>query len=159
MTILPDAPKDFDFLVGKWRVHHRRLQRRLVGDTQWDEFGGSSELRLMLGGFGTFDDNVIELPGGTYRAVTIRQYDPKTRQWSIWWIDGRHHGIGAPLKGAFKDGIGTFFGDDELEGRPIRARFIWSDITANSARWQQAFSTDGGQTWEDNWFMRFERVA
>jgi len=159
MSALQDGRNDFDFLVGKWRVHHRRLQRRLAGDTHWDEFAGGSELRKILGGLGNVDDNVIELPGGTYRAATVRQFDPETRLWSIWWIDGRHHGIGAPVHGSFQDGVGTFLGDDVFDGRPIKVRFLWSDITPNAARWQQAFSPDAGVSWEDNWFMRFERVG
>ena len=159
MSTLQDGRNDFDFCVGTWRVHHRRLQRRLAGDTHWDEFGGTCQMWKIMGGLGNVDDNVIELPGGTYRATTVRQFNPPTRRWSIWWIDARHHGIGAPVHGSFKDGIGTFLGDDVFDGRPIKVRFFWSDITATSATWQQAFSADTGATWEDNWFMRFERVG
>ena len=81
------------------------------------------------------------------------------RRWSIWWIDGRVLAFDAPVHGRFEDSVGTLIGDDTFEGRPIQVRFTWSDITADSARWQQAFSEDGGKNWELNWDMRFSRVG
>jgi hypothetical protein len=155
------APRrhDWDWLVGRWRVRHSRLKARLAGSTEWEEFDGSSVAWLTLDGLGTVDDNVVELPSGTYRAVGIRAYDPKTGQWSIWWLDGRFPGqIEPPVRGGFKDGVGTFVGDDTLNGRPIKVRFTWSKITPTSAHWEQAFSPDAGATWETNWRMEFTRV-
>ena len=154
-----DGRADFDFLAGRWRVRHHRLQRRLAGDTNWDDFAGTCEMWPILGGLGNVDDNVLELPAGTYRAATIRQFDPAMGRWSIWWIDARKPGIEPPVHGSFKDGVGTFLGEDVFDGRPIRVRFLWSGITATSARWEQAFSADNGATWETNWVMEFERVS
>ncbi len=154
-----DGRDDFDFFAGRWRVAHRRLQRRLVNDTQWDEFGGACENRPVIGGLGNVDDNEIGLPDGAYRAITLRLFQPATRRWSIWWVDSRDMRLGVPVHGGFKDGVGTFLGEDNLNGRPIRVRFIWSDITATSAQWQQAFSGDDGATWETNWIMRFTRLS
>jgi hypothetical protein len=153
-----DGRDDFDFFVGRWRVAHRRLRRRLAGDTEWEEFAGRSEMRQIVGGLGNVDDNVIELPAGTYRAATVRAFDPATGLWSIWWIDGRNPRLEPPVHGRFENGVGTFFGDDAFEGRPIRVRFIWSEITPRSARWEQAFSPVGGATWETNWIMTFTRM-
>jgi hypothetical protein len=154
------AMNDFDFLVGHWTVRHRRLKERLVGCAEWEEFRGTCSLRPLLDGQANVDDNVLETPSGTYRAASIRAYDPATDQWSIWWLDSRQpHGLGVPVVGAFQDGTGTFFADDTLNGQPIRVRFLWTDITAAGARWQQAFSKDGGATWETNWVMKFERAA
>jgi hypothetical protein len=152
---------DFDFLAGTWRVHHRRLKDRLVGSDEWQEFTGTSVGRLILDGAGNVDDNVLELPDGTYRAATLRSYDPATHQWSIWWLDGRYPRgpLDPPMVGGFADRVGTFFANDTFEGRPIVVRFIWSDITDASARWEQAFSPDGGVTWEVNWLMTFTRIA
>ncbi len=151
---------DWDWLVGNWTVKHHRLKGRLVGSTTWEDFNGTSKLWLTLGGLGTVDDNVLELPEGTYRAVGMRAFDPKTGRWAIWWLDGRNPtSIDPPVYGAFKDGVGTFVGDDTLNGRPIKVRFRWSEITANSARWEQAFSPDGGRTWEVNWVMQFSRAG
>ncbi len=90
-----------------------------------------------------------------------RAFDPATRQWSIWWLDGRTPSqIDTPMRGGFdKDGVGLFLADDTFEGRPIRVRFLWSHRGPNSARWEQAFSLDGGESWEVNWVMDFERQA
>ena len=151
-----DGRADFDFFFGRWAVSHRRLRKRLAGDTNWDAFGGTCDTRPILGGLGNFDDNVIDLPGGSYRAATLRTFDPETRQWSIWWIDGRNPlTIDVPMRGTFADGVGTFLCEDVFEGRPIQVRFLWSRLTEKSARWEQAFSPDGGKTWETNWIMDF----
>jgi hypothetical protein len=156
---LMDHTHDWDFLVGSWTVRHRRLKARLAGCAEWDEFNGSSVLWLALGGLGTFDDNVLELPDGTYRAVTLRAFDAASGQWSIWWLDGRNPAVlDPPVRGGFADGVGTFVGDDVLNGRPIKVRFRWSRITPVSAQWDQAFSPDGGATWETNWVMDLTRV-
>ncbi len=149
---------DFDFLVGSWDVHHKRLKARLTGCSEWDEFAGSSEMRSLMDGQANVDDNLLELPAGPYRAVTLRSFDPETRQWAIWWLDGRSpHRMDVPMVGGFRHGVGSFYVDDFIDGQSIRVRFLWSDITPRSCRWQQAFSADGGKTWELNWIMDFLR--
>lgn len=157
---MTSSATDFDFLIGRWAVRHRRLKTRLQGCTDWEEFPGSCHMWPLLGGLGNVDDNVLELPAGRYRAMSLRTFDPATRQWSIWWVDGRHpHRLEPPVVGGFAGGVGEFQCDDELRGQPIRVRFRWSDITATHARWQQAFSADGGLTWETNWVMAMTREA
>ena len=150
---------DFDFLFGAWKVHHHRLDRRLAGGTQWTDFEGRSSARPLIGGLGNLDENVLDLPSGRYEAATLRLFDPAEARWSIWWIDSRDPGIDTPMQGRFADGVGTFFGDDVFDQRPILVRFRWTDITPLSAHWAQAFSTDRGETWETNWTMRFERLS
>ena len=151
---------DWDWLVGRWAVRHHRLKGRLVGSTEWEDFDGASTVWLTMGGLGTADDNVIAIPSGTYRAMGIRAFDRKTGQWSIWWLDERYpETIEPPVHGGFKDGVGIFVGDDVLNGRPIKVRFRWTEITATSARWEQAFSPDGGATWEVNWVMQLTRAG
>lgn len=152
-------PKDWDWLVGSWAVRHRRLKERLAGNTEWEEFDGSCVNWPLLGGAGNVDDNVLELPAGTYRGVGVRAYFADKDQWGIWWLDSRTPKIEPPVWGGFKDGVGTFIGDDIFNGRPIKVRFRWSEITPNSAVWDQAFSPDGGATWEMNWYMQFTRTA
>lgn len=166
MTHLPttmnptSTPGDFDFLTGRWQVAHRRLRRRLAGCTDWDHFSGTTQAWPLMQGQANVDDNWLDLPGGAYRAVSLRAFDPATRQWAIWWLDSRRpHGLDAPVVGGFSGGLGLFHADDALDGRPIRVRFQWSDITASSARWQQAFSGDGGISWEMNWEMVLTRLA
>ncbi len=152
--------RDFDFFFGAWRVEHRRLKQWLAGCTEWGTFGGNCTVQPILGGQGNLDDNVIELPAGSYRAITLRAFDPATERWAIWWLDARHpHSLDVPMIGHFTDGVGTFFADDTIDGRAIKVRFLWTDITKTGCRWQQAFSSDGGASWETNWIMNFTRTA
>ncbi len=165
MTTTPPLPtslstaRDFDFFIGRWKVSHRRLKERLAGCQDWEHFEGRCHMRPLLGGLGNIDDNELDLPSGPYRALSMRTFDPVKRQWAIWWVDGRRpHELEPPVVGGFADGVGEFQCDDQLRGQPIRVRFLWSDITPTSARWQQAFSADGGASWETNWVMDFERL-
>jgi hypothetical protein len=146
----------FDFLVGEWRVHHRRISA-LSG--KWVEFEGTLDLRLLTGGTANIEEHVFDSPDGAYRAAGLRAWDPKSGTWSIWWLDERYpEGPLSPVRGRFENGIGTFTADYEKDGKPMRVRFIWSDITRASAKWQQATSADGGRTWQPNWFMSLQRA-
>jgi hypothetical protein len=158
--ITPDSGQsEFAFLTGAWKVHHHQLQSRLTGETQWWDFEGSCRLWPLLGGEGNVDDNILNHPKGSYRGVSIRHVDPKSREWSIWWIDSRSNALDPPVRGKFENGVGTFLGADELRGKPILVRFIWSDIHTRTPRWEQAFSPDEGKSWEVNWIMHFERQS
>lgn len=150
---------DFDLRVGPWKAHHRRLKERLAGSHEWVEFDGTSNLWKLMDGWANVDDNVFNMPNGKYSGVSLRAYDPKTGQWAIWWLDGRNPfgEMDPPVKGRFVNGVGTFYADDTLRGKPIRVRFVWSRITPTSAHWEQAFSPDGGKTWETNWITDFRR--
>ncbi|WP_200946033.1 hypothetical protein [Caulobacter sp. Root487D2Y] len=154
-----DGPNAFDSRPGDWKVRHRRLKERLAGSTEWVDFDGVQTWWPTLGGLGNLDDNLFAMPGGPYNGVTLRAYDPKTDQWSIWWLDGRnpHGDLDPPMKGRFVDGAATLYADDTLRGRPIKVRFIWSNITPATGHWEQAFSPDGGETWETNWFSDFSK--
>jgi len=149
---------DFDFLMGRWRVRHHRLKRRLAGDDHWEDFDGTSVARKILGGAGNMDENVIDLPAGRYEGATFRLFDHAAQTWSIWWIDSRSTRLDPPVVGRFDNGRGVFLCDDTFEGRPIRVRYIWSDITARTCHWEQAFSPDGEKSWETNWRMQFHRT-
>jgi hypothetical protein len=154
----PRAPTDFDFFMGSWRVAHRRLKERLAGCSEWVSFPGMCVAQKILGGSGNFDDNIIEIPSGAYRAITIRSFDADLGTWSIWWLDGRSPGsLDVPVVGRFVNGAGTFLAEDTWEGKPIRVRFLWTLARPDSPRWEQAFSPDAGVTWETNWTMDFTR--
>ncbi len=149
---------DFDFWIGEWRVRHRQREAWLAGCETWREFGGTCAARKLPGGFGNIDENFLDKPGGAYHAVTIRTFDPASATWAIWWHDQRRpHVLEAPVIGAFEGGVGTFYADDTIDGRPVRVRFLWT--AGEAPRWEQAFSPDAGQTWETNWIMDFERAA
>lgn len=150
---------DWDWLIGNWDVQHRRLKERLVGDTRWEEFRGKSALWSVLDGLGTIDDNWLDLPGGAYYGLTLRAFDAGSGQWSIWWLDGRDPTrIDPPVRGRFDGEVGTFYGRDTLNGRPILMRFRWQDLHSARPWWEQAFSPDDGATWEINWRNWFTRT-
>jgi len=151
---------DFDFIIGRWNVKHRRLKERLAGNHDWVEFEGTCTAQKILGGLGNIDDNTLELPTEPYRAATLRAFDPDSKQWSIWWLDSRKpvH-LDPPVVGRFENGVGTFYADDTFNARPIRVRFLWTQVTSGSPRWEQAFSADAGANWETNWTMDFARLA
>jgi quinol monooxygenase YgiN len=114
-----------------------------------------------MGGGANVEEHMFNKPTGISRGVALRAFDPKTGQWAIWWIDSRDPlaALDPPVKGRFDNGVGTFYSDGALNGKPIRTRFIWSHITPTSARWEQAYSSDAGKTWETNWIMEFRRAS
>jgi hypothetical protein len=150
--------QDFDFLVGEWRVHHHRLK---PDSQEWVDFEGTCSNRRLMDGGANVEEHALKAPYGAYRAIALRAYDPKTGQWAIWWLDGRYPSgpLDPPVKGRFENSVGTFYGDYMQEGKPMRVRFLWSNITPTSARWEQSLSPDGGKTWATNWIMNFYRDA
>ena len=152
------SANDFDFLMGTWRVTHHRLRERLVGCQEWQTFDGCCVMQTVLGGRANLDDNLLNLPEGPYRALSLRSYDEALQQWAIWWLDDRHpHRLDVPVMGRFEGGIGPFYADDVVRGQAIRVRFRWTETQTISPLWEQAFSADAGETWEVNWTMRFVR--
>ena len=152
------TPTDFDFIIGDWSVHHRRLNSRLTGCNDWTEFPGRSSTRKILGGLGNVEDNVLSFPDAEVRAAAFRSFDPQARTWAIWWLDGRApHSLDVPVVGGFSDSVGVFFANDSLDGKPIQVRFTWNANPGGNPVWEQAFSGDGGTTWETNWVMEFAR--
>src|SRR3569832_2395949 len=107
------AAHEFDFLPGRWNVRHGRLKERLRGCTEWETFGGTVTAWPLMDGRGNVDDNVIDLPTGPYRAVSLRAFDAEANLWSIWWIDGRHGRppLDPPVRGRFANGVGSVFSD------------------------------------------------
>ncbi|MDR0184468.1 NIPSNAP family protein [Lysobacter arvi] len=166
-TPVHDGRHDFDFLHGHWSIRNERLTKRLAGSSEWEVFHATQRCQPLLGGLGNVDDFVSDWtrPGTDERFIgmTLRLFGVESRQWSIYWA-GNHDGVlDAPMTGAFADEAdgtraGTFFGVDEHEGRPVHVRFRWSQASANTAHWQQAFSADDGATWETNWHMWFRRI-
>lgn len=155
----PAHLEDFDFLVGRWRMRHHRLVDRLVGSNSWQDFGGALANQKLMGGQANIDDCVFELPAGTYRGVGLRLFDPQRRTWSIYWVDARTTKVDPPLVGGFEGKRGVFYGDDVEKGRPVRVRFHWFVDGPDRCRWEQAFSTDAGASWETNWTQVLDREA
>ncbi len=149
--------RDFDFWMGSWNVRNRLLRARLRGSGEWDEFAATVVARPILDGLGNEDEFRTGYRGG-FVAMSFRFFDPASRRWSIYWADARRSGVlDPPVIGGFAGDTGVFEGPDTFEGRPILVRFVWSGVTTPAPRWEQAFSDDGGATWETNWTMDFTR--
>ena len=149
---------DFDFWMGTWKAHNRRLKRRLAGSEDWEEFEAVSIARPLFGGLANEDEFHTDHDGG-FTGMSFRFFDSETLQWSIYWADSRRLGVlDPPVIGAFDGDVGVFEGEDVFNGRPILVRFTWSRVDTPSPRWEQAFSDDGGRTWETNWVTDFTRL-
>ena len=150
---------DFDFWFGSWDVRNRWLRRRLAGSDDWEEFDATVVARPLLDGVGNEDEFRTDHAGG-FIGMSFRFFDPERRRWSIYWADSRRPGeLDPPVFGTFSGDVGVFDGEDVHRGRPILVRFTWSGITTPTPRWEQAFSDDGGRTWETNWVMDFTRAG
>ena len=155
-----DGRRDFDFLIGSWKIHHRRPKERLKECTEWEEFEGTSKVQLILNGLGNIDELMMDRASGHVQAVTVRLYNPATREWSIYWTASSHPGrMDVPMVGKFDGPREEFHSQEVFEGRHIFSRFVWNVDSSDSCRWEQAFpfSADGGRTWETNWTMKFTR--
>ncbi|MFG2627332.1 hypothetical protein [Streptomyces sp. NPDC048473] len=146
---------DFDFLIGTWDVTNRRRTDFLDEASAWEEFPAVSHASRHFDGGANFDE--IDFLGQGHCGLTLRLYDPEREQWSLYWSSSRTGALFPPVVGRFEDGRGEFHGDDTHDGKEVRVRFIWSGITAQSARWEQAFSLDGGESWLTNWIMELAR--
>ncbi|HET6818008.1 MAG TPA: hypothetical protein VFH66_12355, partial [Mycobacteriales bacterium] len=135
---------------------NRRLRTLLSGSDDWEEFETKVESRPLLDGRGNMDTyNGVDLD---LSAVALRLLDPTTDEWWIYWANGRSGRLDPPVIGRMDGTEGTFFGDDEYAGNPIRVRFVWCRVGDAAADWAQAFSRDDGATWETNWTMSFTRA-
>jgi len=147
-----DGQHDFDFEAGNWKIHLKRLVHPLTGSKQWIEFDGTSVTRKVWDGRAWIEEFETDGPSGHIEGLTLRLYNPESRQWSLYWANSKIGTMGGPPNvGEFKDGRGEFLSQDTFNGRMILIRYVWSDITANSAHFEQSFSDDGGKTWEVNW--------
>jgi hypothetical protein len=155
-----DGRADFDFLFGSWSVRNRRLKTRLRGSSEWEEFPSTCRARPILSGFGNMDEFSIDAPSGRIEAVTVRLYNAMSQEWSIYWAASPGSGrFDVPMVGRFEGPRGEFYSQEVFDGRHIFNRFIWTVIPHDACRWEQAFSVDGGRTWESNWIMDFTRQA
>lgn len=153
-----DGSRDFDFLLGRWRVHNRELRYRLAGSHDWIEFEARDSFHLLPGNLGT-EENYRTNHWKHYFAIGLHLYDPVKRRWTLYWADSRNApGTMQTLAvGKFSNGTGAFYAPDTFDGRPILVRILWKRVNRDHARWEQAFSTDRGRTWETNWTMDFTR--
>jgi hypothetical protein len=146
-----DGSHDFDFEIGEWQTHVRRLQKPLSGSTTWVEYNGTTTVRGVLGQRANIAELVVTGPAGGIEGAALRLYNPGTRQWSINYFSVADGMLTPPLFGEFRDGRGVFYGQDTLGGRAILVRFVIQKAAADTYRFEQAFSDTAGETWEVNW--------
>ena len=151
------GPHDFDFELGDWKCHLSRRLRPLTGSNDWVQYDGTSILRPWWNGKANVGELELDGPAGHIEGMSVRVYNPTTRQWGISFANSAVGVLGAPMFGGFRNGRGEFYNQDTLNDRAILVRFIFSDVTAHSFQLEQAFSDDGGKTWEANWIAQFSR--
>ena len=153
-----DGQHDFDFEIGRWKTHLRRLQRPLSGSTTWVEYEGTSVVSKVLDGRANLVELKVDGPAGRIEGLSLRLYNPQSRQWSLNFANINSGTLTPPTIGEFKDGRGEFYNQDTYNNRAILVRFVIIKITPDQYRFEQSFSDDGGKTWELNWIAVDTRV-
>ena len=153
-----DGQHDFDFEFGSWQVHIRRLLKPLTGSTTWVDLEGTSIVRKIWDGRANLGELDVKNATTHLEGLSLRLYNPQSRQWNIYWANGNDGSLGTAMIGQFTNGRGEFFNQELFQGKAVYVRFIFSDVAPASFRLEQAFSADGGKTWEPNWIARFTRL-
>ena len=160
---LQDGQHDFDFSIGEWQTHISRRLHPLSGSDEWADYVGSSIVHSIWKGRASLGETEADGPAGHLEALSLRLYDPQSRQWNLYYASSggttcTPAALTVPTTGEFRNGRGEFFDTELFKGRSILVRNVWSDISAKSIRFEQAFSDDGGRTWETNWIAVDTRV-
>jgi hypothetical protein len=150
-TVGRDGQHDFDFEIGNWKTHVSRLLHPLSGSTTWAEYDGTTVVRKVWNGKANLVELEVSGPNGHLELLSLRLYNPESHQWSLNVSSSASGSLGVPTVGEFKGGRGEFIDQETYSGRAILVRFVISDITSRSCQFEQAFSDDGGKTWEVNW--------
>ena len=153
-----DRNKDFDFNFGRWKTHVSRLKEPLTGSKTWVDYDGTSDVAPVWDGRASLFELNVTGPAGHIEGAGLRLYNAAAHEWNLNWANGRDNVLGVPTVGGFKDGRGEFTDQETFDGRAILVRNTFTNVTADGARFEQAFSADGGATWETNWIMTFERA-
>ena len=154
-----DGQHDFDFEVGTWKIHLKKLLHPLTGSTTWVEFDGTSVTRKVWGGRADLEEFETDSPAaGHIEGLTLRLYNPQSHQWSLYWANSKDGDMDQPMIGEFKNGRGEFFDQEPFNGKAIFVRYAWSNTNTDSPHFEQSFSEDGGKTWEVNWITDQTRV-
>ncbi len=153
-----NGQQDFDWEIGAWKTQLKRRLRPLTGSNEWVEYEGTTIVREALDGRANLAELEVRGPHGRIEGVSLRLYNPQAGQWALHYANIANGTLTLPVIGAFSDGRGEFYAADTLDGRSILVRFVISDITADSAHFEQAYSADGGKTWETNWIATDTRT-
>ena len=154
----PDGRHDFDFEIGVWKTHIARLAHPLRGSRQWLTYDGTSVVRKVWGGKANLVELEVTGAGGRIEGLSLRLYNPATRQWSLNYAGSGDGVLGVPTVGAFQDGRGVFYDRETIGGRQILVRNVWTHLGTRQGRFEQAFSADDGKSWEVNWIATDTRL-
>lgn len=151
--LVRDGQKDFDWEIGTWTTKVKVRRNPLAGTApDWADYEGTSVVKPLLDGRANFVELSVAGPRGKIEGGSLRLYNPKTRQWNVNYASLSNGALTAPVFGSFDGrGRGLFYGQDMFDGKAILVRFIMTQVSPREARFEQAYSIDGGQTWEDNW--------
>jgi hypothetical protein len=153
-----DGQHDFDFELGTWKTQLKVLVHPLTGSTTWVEMNGTTVVHKVWHGRANLVELEVDGPSGHVEALSLRLYNPDSHQWSLNFSNSKTGTLGVPTVGEFKNGRGEFYDQEPINGRMVLVRNIWSGITPQSCHFEQAFSSDGGQTWETNWIATDTRL-
>ena len=156
-SALRDGQHDFDFNLGTWTTHIRKLVHPLTGSTTWVELTGTVVVRKVWNGRAQIEEVEAGGPSGHFEGMTLFLYNPEAHQWGMYFANSSGGTIETPSIGEFKDGRGEFYDQETYQGRTILVRVVWSDITPDTHRFEQSFSDDGGKTWEPNFVANLTR--
>ena len=151
-----DGQHDFDFIFGRWKIH---MKRKLAATNTWTEFDGIGVYRKIWNGRANLNEFEADSPSGHIEGLTLRTYNPQTRQWSLYWVNSKDGILDTPQIGSFKNGRGEFYAEDTSDGRSTFVRYVWTIVSTNSVHFEQSLSDDGGKTWDTNWISDMERTA
>ena len=157
-TTKRDGSHDFDFEIGNWKTHLRRLKSPLSGKTEWIEYDGSTVVHKIWNGKANIVELEVDGPTGHLEGLNLRLYNPEARQWSLNFAGSRGGVITQPTIGEFANGRGEFYDQEAFNGRTVFVRFIITKVNADTIHFEQSFSDDGGKTWEVNWIADDTRV-
>lgn len=153
------SQNDFDFLEGKWKVHNRKLKKRLCGNNEWNEFESEIHMHKTLNGFGNIENYYATFDNAPFEGQAVRLFNPLTRLWTIYWIDTNNCIMDEhPVSGSFERGLGKFYATDIFDGKKILVLYQWDATNAAMPIWSQACSDDDGKTWEWNWEMQLTKI-
>lgn len=155
-----DGARDFDWAIGTWKSHVRRLVKPLTGSTTWVEMNGTTVARKVWDGRANILELTAEGPNGAkFQGMSLRLYNPEGQQWSLHFASSHDGALNIPTVGAFDEkGRGEFHSQEIYNGRAIFVRFVITPVNADTYRFEQSFSADGGRTWEVNWIATDTRV-
>lgn len=153
-----DGSHDFDFEIGKWHTHLRRRLKPLTGSTTWVAMDGTTVVSKVWNGRANLVELEVDGPGGHFEGLSLRLYDPQSRQWTLNYANSSDGHLSTPTVGEFRNGRGEFYDQETYNGRAILVRFVIFNITPTSCHFEQSFSEDGGKTWEVNWIADDTRI-